>query len=99
MGHPGERVTLPGAHSVRHVFIAARERDRLERDGLDLVYVLRGELYNLSDAVVVDGVDDGGDERDLDADARQVLNRAQLDIEEIADAAMLVLLFGDAVEL
>ena len=49
--------------------------------------------------VVVDAVDDRDDQRDLDSDLREVLDRAHLHVEQIADAAMLVLLFADAVEL
>ncbi len=38
-------------------------------------------------------------ERDFDTDAGEVLDRSQLHVEQIADAAMLVLLFADAVKL
>src|SRR5207253_2507310 len=66
---------------------------------LNLVNVLGGELDYLADGVVVDCVDDGGDQSHLDADRREVLNRAQLHVEEVADAPVLVLLLAHAVEL
>ncbi len=54
MGHAGERIALLDAQLVGNVFVAAGKRNRLERDRLDLVDILRGELNNLADAVVVD---------------------------------------------
>src|SRR6185437_13952035 len=49
--------------------------------------------------VVIDAVDDRDYERNLDPDLREIFNRANLDVEQVADAPMLVLLFADAVEL
>ena len=49
--------------------------------------------------VVVHAVDDGDHQHDVDAGAVQVLDRAQLDVEEVADLAMAVGLVADAVEL
>ena len=80
-------------------FVAAGEGYGLKRNGLNLVYVLGRELDNLAYGVVVDGVDDGRDERDLDADLGEVLDGLLLHVEEIADAPVLVLLFAHAVKL
>ncbi len=44
-------------------------------------------------------VDDSHDERDFDSDAREIFNRPQLYVEQVADAAMLVLFFAYAVKL
>ena len=57
------------------------------------------ELDDRPDLIVVDGVDDGDDEADVDAGAVQVLDRAQLHVEEVADLAVRVGLLADAVEL
>ena len=57
------------------------------------------ELEDVADLVVVDGVDDRHHERDVDAGCVEVLDRAQLDVEEVADLAVLVVLVADAVEL
>ena len=94
-----ERVALARARLVVDVLVAAGEGDRLERDGVDLVDVLDRELQDVADLVVVDAVDDRHDERDVDAVLLQVLDRAQLDVVEVADLAVLVVLVADAVEL
>src|SRR2546430_947999 len=99
MGHAGERVAPLCAQLVGNIFVAAGERDRLESDRLNFVDVLRGELYDLTNGVVIDAVDDRDDQRHLDADLRQVFNCADLHDEQVADAAMFVLLFADTVEL
>ena len=52
-----------------------------------------------SDLLVVDAVDDGDDRHDVDAGGVQILDGAQLDVEEIADAAVRVRRVADAVEL
>ena len=52
-----------------------------KRDRLNLVDVLRGKLYDLTDAVVVEIVDDRYHERDFDTRSSEVLNRTQLHIE------------------
>ena len=52
-----------------------------------------------ADLLVVDAVDDRHDRDDVDAGAVQVLDRAQLDVEQVADAAVRVGGVADAVEL
>src|SRR6185503_12115367 len=99
MSHAGERVALLDAQLVRNIFVATGERNGLEGDGLNFVDILRREINNRADTVVVDGVDDGGNQRNLDPDAGEVFNRLLLYVKQIADAAMLVLLFADAVKL
>src|SRR6185436_4372674 len=71
----------------------------LEGDGLDFVYILCRKINNRPDAVVVDCVDDGGNQRNLDPHAGEVFNRLLLYVKQVADAAVLVLLFADAVKL
>ena len=51
------------------------------------------------DLLVVDAVDDRHDRDDVDAGRVQVLDRPQLDVEQVADAAMRVGGVADAVEL
>ena len=99
MRHPGERVALGDTVGVRHILVAAGKRNRLEGDGLDLVDILRGKFYDIADGVVIDGVDDGGHKRDLDADGCEILDRLELHVKEIAHAAVLVLFLRNAVEL
>src|SRR5712692_5971069 len=99
MRHAREGVTLLDAYGIGYVFIPAGKRYRLEGNRLNIVNVLCRELNDLTDAVVVDAVDDRYHQRDFDADARQILNCADLYVEQVADAAMLVLLFANAVEL
>ena len=99
MRHAGQRVALFDTHRIGDVFVTAGEGNRLKGDRLNLINVLRGKLNNLPNAIVIDRVYDGGDECDLDTDTRQIFNRAQLNIEQVADAAVFILFFADAIEL
>ena len=84
---------------VRDLLVAAREGDGLERDEGDLLRVVEREAYDRADLVVVDAVDERDDQNDLDARLVQVVNRAQLHVEEVADLAVRVGVVADAVEL
>ena len=96
---PGERVTLLDAVGVRNVFVAAGKRNRLKGDGLHLVDILGGKFNDAADAVVVPRIDDRRHKRDLDADGGEVFDRLELYVEQVADAAMLVVFFVRAVKL
>ena len=84
---------------VADLLVAPGERHRLERHEADLVAVLQGELDDRPDLIVVDRVHDRHDEADVDAGGMEMLDRAQLHVEQVADLAMGVGLFADAVEL
>ena len=56
----------------------------------DLVGVLDREAHDLPDLVVVDAADDRHDEHDVDPGRVQVLDGAQLHLEEVADLAVRV---------
>src|SRR5258705_3014173 len=99
MSHARERITLLDAQLIRNIFVATGERNWLEGDGLDFIDVFRCKINNRPDTVVVDCVDDGRHQGNLDPDAGEVFNRLLLYVKQIADAAMLVLLFADAVKL
>src|SRR4029077_18962848 len=99
MSHAGERVTLLDPQLVRDIFVAAGEGNWLEGDGLDFVDILCRKINDRPDAVVIDRVDDGRNQRNLDSDAGEVFNRLLLNVKQIADAAVLVLLFADTVKL
>ena len=94
-----ERVPLPHPRLVVDVLVAAGERDRLERDEADLVGVLDGEPDDAAHLVVVDGLHDRDDQAHVDARRVQVLDGAQLHVEQVADLAVRVRLLADAVEL
>ena len=51
------------------------------------------------DLIVIDAVDQRDDQNDLDAGFVQVVDRAQLHVEQVADLAMAVGVVADAVEL
>ena len=61
-----ERVAPGVPVLVGDVLVPPGERHRLERHEADLVAVLQRELDDRPDLVVVDGVDDGDDEADVD---------------------------------
>ena len=94
-----QRVALRRPALGRDFFVTAGERDRLERQEVDLLGVVERELDDPSDLLVVDAVDDRDDRNDVDAGGMQVLDRAELHVEEVADAAMRVGRIADAVEL
>src|SRR5207247_6543619 len=64
----GERIAPLRAQLIGNIFIPAGKRNRLESDRLNLVDVLRRELDDLTDGIVVDAVDDRHHQRDFDAD-------------------------------
>src|SRR4029078_6709598 len=99
MRHACQRVAPCFAHLVRNIFVATGKRYRLECDCLNLIDVLGGKLNNLTNAVVVDIVDDGDNQGHLNANTCEVLNRAQFYVEQVANAAMFILLFAHAVKL
>ena len=94
-----QRVALRARRSSRDLLVAAGERHRLEREEVDLLRVVERELDDAADLLVVDAVDDRDDRDDVDAGAVQVLDRAQLHVEQVADAAVRVGRVADAVEL
>ena len=94
-----QRVALRRAALGRDLLVAAGERHRLEREEVDLLRVVERELDDAADLLVVDAVDDRDDRHDVDAGAVQVLDRAQLDVEQVADAAVRVGGVADAVKL
>ena len=94
-----QRVALRGAALGRHLSSRPVKRHRLEREEVDLLGVVERELDDPADLLVVDAVDDRHDRHDVDAGAVEVLDRAQLDVEQVADAAVRVGRVADAVEL
>ena len=94
-----ERVALRFAAFVGHGFVAAGERDWLERHHRDLVRVVERELNDAAHLLVVDPVDDSRDQHDFDAVGVQVFDGPQLHVEQIPDVAMGIRGVADAVEL
>ena len=99
LGHLRKGVALGVSRAVFDVFIPAGEGHGLEGDGLNLVDVASRKIDDGSDSPVVDAVDDGGHQSGFHADFGHVLDGLQLDVEQIADAAVTVALFAGAVEL
>src|SRR6185369_9652368 len=97
--HARECVAPLRAQLVGDIFIASGKRNRLKRDRLHLVDVLRGKLDDLTDTIVVDTVNDRHDEGDFDSSFCEVLDRSQLNVEQVANTAVLILLFTHAVKL
>ena len=94
-----ERVALGGAALRRDLFVATREGHRLERQEVDLPRVVERELHDTADLLVVDAVDNRDDRHDVDTGAPQILDGAQLDVEQVAHEAMRVRGVADPVEL
>ena len=94
-----ERVALRRPPFVRNLLVAPGERHRLERQEVDLLWIVEGELDDPADLLVVHAVDDGRDRNDVDAGRMQVLNRPQLDVEQVADQAVRIGGVANPVEL
>ena len=94
-----QRVALGVAAFVGDLFVAARERNRLEGEEGDFLRIVERELDDAADLLVVDAVDDGDDRNDVDAVRVQVLDGAQLHVEQIADGAVRIGGVADAIEL
>ncbi len=99
VGQVRQRVAPARARLGRQLLVAAGERHGLERYGVDLVDVLAGEADHRPDLVAVDRVDDGHHQRDVDPRGVEVLDRPQLDVEQIPDRAVLVVLVAQPIEL
>src|SRR6185503_1297500 len=94
-----QRVALCIAAFVSYFFVAAGERDGLEGEELNLLWIVERELNDAPDLFVVDTVDDRRDRNDINAGAVEILDRAQLYVEEVPDLAMFVGRVADSVEL
>src|SRR5262249_20381286 len=99
VGEMRQSISLRKSSLVRHRLVAAGERYRLEREEGDAPGVVHRELNDFSDLLVVDAVNDGRNRNDLHAVAMQVFDCAKLDVEQIADRAMVVRGIADSVEL
>ncbi len=97
--HVAQRVALRHAAFVADRLVAAGKGNRLEAEEVDPLRVVERELDDAADLLVVDAVDDGGDRNDVHAGFVQVVNRLQLDVEQVADLAMRIGSVADAVEL
>ena len=94
-----ERVALAQTAVVGDVFVAARERHRLERDEADLLRVVEREADDGADLLVIDGVDQCRHQHDLDAGLVQVVDNFEFYVKEVADLPVAVGGVADTVEL
>ena len=94
-----ERIALALPGLVVDLLVAPREGDGLEGDGVDLVDVPDSEPQDVADLVVVDRVHDRRDQGDVDPRRVEVVERPELDVVQVADAAVRVRLVSDPVEL
>ena len=94
-----QRIAPGMTFRVADLFVAPGERYRLKRDEADFVAVLECELDDRADLIVVDGVHDRDDQAHIDPGGVEIFNRPQLHVEQVADLAMGIGLFADAVEL
>ena len=94
-----QRVALRHAALVGDIFVAACERNRLERKEVDLLGVIERELDDAANLLVVDAVDDAGDGNDVHAGLMQVVDGLELYVERVANLAVRVRRVADAVKL
>src|ERR1043165_7592551 len=94
-----QRVALLQTQLLGDLFVTAGERNRLERKECNLLRIVQSETNDRADLIVVDAVDERGDEHDLNARFVQVIDRAHLHVEEVADLAVTVRIVADTVEL
>src|SRR4051812_7138953 len=94
-----ECVALRFAALICNGFVTSGERYRLERDEGDFVWVVEGELHNPAHLLIVDPIDDRSHEHDFDPVGVQVLNGAQLQVEQVPNISMRIGGVSDPVEL
>ncbi len=94
-----QRVALGVAAFVGDGFVAARERNGLERKERNLFGIVESELDDVADLFVVDTVDESDDGHDVNAIAPEIFDGAELDVEQVADSAVRVGFVADTVEL
>src|SRR5687768_13659227 len=99
MSKMGQRIALSGAPLRRHLFVAAGERNRLERQERDNLRIVEREADYRPNLLVVDAVDDGDDRYDLDARVVQVVYCLKLNVKKITDQPMRIGFVSDSVEL
>ena len=99
LGQMRQRVALLQAALGSDFLVAAGERNGLEGHEGDFLGILHGELHDRAHLVVVQVVDDGRDQNDLDARRVHVFDGAQLHVEQVAHLAVAVGVVADAVEL
>ena len=94
-----KRVALLQATLLGDLFVAAGKRNRLERKERNLLRIVESEANDRADLIVVDAVDERRNEHDLNARFVQVVDRAHLHVEQVADLAMAVGVVADTVKL
>src|SRR6516162_5243829 len=94
-----QSVALRVTALVGDLFVTPGERNRLERQEGDTLWIIKRELNDAADLLVIQTVDDGYHRHDLDPRLMQVLDRLQLYVKQVADEAMRVGSVADAVEL
>src|SRR5687768_4942294 len=94
-----QRVALLQTTLFGDQLVASSERHRLECDERDLLRILECKADDRSDLVVVDTVDQGGDENDVDAGFVKIVDRTKFHIEQVSDLTMRVCIVTDSVEL
>jgi len=94
-----QRVSLSQAAVLVDIFVAAGKGNGLERHEADLVGVLERELHDAPHLVVVDRPHDGDDEYDVDPGLVEILDRSELDLEEVGHLPVRIRLLAHAVEL
>ena len=99
IGQVRQSVALAEPPFGARFFVAARERNRLEREKRDLLRVVHRKTDDRPDLVVVDPVDERDHEDDLDPRLVHVLDGAQLHVKQVADVAVAVGIVPDAVKL
>ena len=94
-----QRVALGVSALVGNGLIAACERNRLEGAERNSLRIIERELDDAAYLLVVDAVQNGGDWNNFDSRLVQILDRPQLDVEQVANFAVGVGRVANAVEL
>src|SRR5207249_2174760 len=81
------------------LFVAANEADGLEGEEVDLLRVVKSELDDAANLLVVDAIDNDGDENDVDAGLVKIVDGLEFYVKSVANLAVRVGDIADAVEL
>jgi hypothetical protein len=80
-------------------FVATSKRDRLKRKERNLPGIVERETNDRAYLIVVNTVDQRGDENDLNACFVKVVNSSHLHVKEVTDLTVAVCVVADAIKL
>src|SRR5262245_24585984 len=94
-----QRVALLQTTLFGDLFVATVERNRLERKERNLLRIVESETNDRANLVVVDSINQGGNENDFNTCFVEVVDGSHLHVKQIAYLSVAVCIVTDSVKL